>query len=333
MKFYIADAFTNEVFGGNPAGVVILDDGMDFPEAETMRRTAAELRYSETAFIKVLGDGVFQVRYFTPADEVDLCGHATIASFHCLREAGLAKAGSTVLNKTLAGDLNIVIGEDSILMDMAKPEHIGDVKEEAAMRELYEIMGLSYEENIPELERQCSAAGGDGSGLKPEMISTGLPDIMMPVADRGQLEKISPDFAALTELSRKYEVVGVHAFTLDGGQKRPIGEDGKSVSGSTDSDPAVTAYCRNFAPLYDIDEEAATGTSNGALTYYLMRNEVVVPSHSCDMTTGICGMAADCVFIQGEAMGRPSAIRSHTDGANIQVGGSAVILAEGEINI
>lgn len=333
MKFYIVDAFTNQVFGGNPAGVVILPDGQDFPEAETMRKTAAELRYSETAFIKKLEDEVFQVRYFTPADEVDLCGHATIASFHCLREAGLAKSGSTVLNKTLAGDLNIVVREDSILMDMAVPEHIGDIKEEAAMRELYEIMGLSYEENIPELERQCSLSGGDGSGLKPEMISTGLPDIMMPVADRKQLEKINPDFAALTELSRKYEVVGVHAFTLDGGQKRPIGGTGVSVSGSTDSDAGVTAFCRNFAPLYDIDEEAATGTSNGALTYYLMRNEVVIPAHSCDMATGICGMSADCLFIQGEAMGRPSAIRSHTDGEKIQVGGSAVILAEGEINL
>lgn len=333
MKLYIADAFTNELFGGNPAGVVILDQGQDFPDAELMRKTAAELRYSETAFIRQLDEKVFNVRYFTPADEVDLCGHATIASFHCLREAGLAKAGTTVLNKTLAGDLNIEIGQDSILMDMAVPEYIGDIKEEAAMRELYEIMGLSYEENIPELERQCAANGGDGSGLKPEMISTGLPDIMMPVADRAQLEAIRPDFPALTELSRKYEVVGVHAFTLDGGQFRPVKEDGKSISGSTYSDPGVTAFCRNFAPLYDIDEEAATGTSNGALTYYLMRNELVVPVHCCDMTSGVCGMQADCCFIQGEAMGRPSAIRSRTDGEKIQVGGSAVILAEGNIYI
>ncbi|MCQ2546667.1 MAG: PhzF family phenazine biosynthesis protein [Clostridia bacterium] len=333
MKLYIADAFTNEVFGGNPAGVVILDQGQDFPDAETMRKTAAELRYSETAFIRQLDEGTFNVRYFTPADEVDLCGHATIASFHCLREAGLAKAGTTVLNKTLAGDLNIEIAQDSILMDMAVPEYIGDIKEEKAMRELYEIMGLSYDENIPELERQCSANGGDGSGLKPEMISTGLPDIMMPVADRAQLAAISPDFPALTELSKKYEVVGVHAFTLDGGQFRPVKEDGRSISGSSDSDPNVTAFCRNFAPLYDIDEEAATGTSNGALTYYLMRNELVVPVHICDMTSGVCGSRADCCFIQGEAMGRPSAIRSRTDGQKIQVGGSAVILAEGNIFI
>ena len=333
MKLYIADAFTNEVFGGNPAGVVILDRGADFPEPERMRLTAAELRYSETAFIRQVDETTFNIRYFTPADEVELCGHATIASFHCLREAGLVKPGTIVKNITLAGDLNIAVGEDSILMDMAVPEYIGDIKETDAMKELYQIMGLDYEANIPELERQCLAAGGDGSGLKPEMISTGLPDIMMPVADRSQLAAIRPDFAALTELSRKYNVVGVHAFTLDGGQFRPVTESGKSVSGSSDSNPEITAFCRNFAPLYDIDEEAATGTSNGALTYYLLRNQVVVPVHSCDMTTGTCSSKADCLFIQGEAMGRPSEIRAHVDGALIQVGGSAAILAEGEIRI
>ena len=67
MKFYIVDAFTTEVFGGNPAGVVILPDGADFPSDEVMVKTAAELRYSETAFIKNLGGGEFNIRYFTPA--------------------------------------------------------------------------------------------------------------------------------------------------------------------------------------------------------------------------------------------------------------------------
>ena len=72
MKFYIVDAFTTEVFGGNPAGVVILPDGADFPSDEVMVKTAAELRYSETAFIKNLGGGEFNIRYFTPAAEVEL---------------------------------------------------------------------------------------------------------------------------------------------------------------------------------------------------------------------------------------------------------------------
>ena len=73
MKFYIVDAFTDEIFGGNPAGVVILDEGQDFPTDEICVKTARELRYSETAFIKRLNDKEFNIRYFTPAAEVELC--------------------------------------------------------------------------------------------------------------------------------------------------------------------------------------------------------------------------------------------------------------------
>ena len=83
-------------------------------------------------------------------------------------------------------------------------------------------------------------------------------------------------------------------------------------------------HCRNFAPLYDLDEEAATGTSNGALTYYLYKR-------------GIVKAGADNLFIQGEAMDRPSKISSRLSeeagGVKIRVGGVAAILAEGEINI
>lgn len=319
MKLFIADAFTKEVFGGNPAGVVILDRGQEFPDDETMRKTAAELRYSETAFVKILSEAdesgaynAFNVRYFTPAAEVDLCGHATMATFHCLREAGLVRAGTTVLNKTLAGDLDIVIGEDSILMDMAAPEYAGTIDEKAELRELYAILGLDYEDNIPVLAEQCRANGGDGSGLLPEIVSTGLPDIMLPVATREELAKMAPDFPALTEYTRKREVLSIHAFTLDGGKHR-----GGSAKGGRDD---VNAYCRDFAPICDIDEEAATGTANGSLTYYLQRNELI-PAQ------------AECLFIQGEAMGRPSEIRSIIDGDAIKVGGRAAILAEGEIHM
>ena len=63
MKFQIVDAFTDQIFGGNPAGVILLPEGADFPADETMRQTAAELRYSETAFIKPLGGKHFQIRY------------------------------------------------------------------------------------------------------------------------------------------------------------------------------------------------------------------------------------------------------------------------------
>lgn len=301
MKFYIVDAFTETLFGGNPAGVVILDDGAAFPEDEVMRKTAAELRYSETAFIRRTGEKEFNIRYFTPAAEVDLCGHATIGSFCALAHAGLVVPGSSYINDTLAGRLAIEVGDGSVLMEMGRPETISAIDTEADIAELYEVMGIS-----PKGQGTAAVGTAEGTELIPELVSTGLPDIMMPVADMEQLAAIRPDFPALSELSKKYSVTGVHAFTVNAG------------------DGAV--HCRNFAPLYDIDEEAATGTSNGALTFYLYNK-------------GLIAANGENVFIQGEAMDRPSRITSRLtvnegDGAvQIQVGGSGVILATGEINL
>ena len=301
MKFYIADAFTEQLFGGNPAGVVILEESEDFPPDEVMRKTAAELRYSETAFIKQLARRRFKIRYFTPADEVELCGHATIASFCCLMDAGLARDGEDYINETLAGELEIKIQNGFVMMEMAPPVHIDTIMKQEAIDELYEIMGLEYK---PTRFRESCA---NVVTLLPRLISTGLPDIIMPVPTVEQLNAISPDFPRLAELSKRYEAVGVHAFALE------------------TADREITAHCRNFAPLYDIDEEAATGTSSGALTYYLNQY-------------GIVAGGKESVFLQGEAMDRPSKIYTHINtedpkNIKIQVGGNAVILAKGEIRL
>lgn len=297
MKFYIADAFTETVFGGNPAGVVILEDGQSYPPEETMTKTAAELRYSETAFIKRLDDSVFQLRYFTPAGEVDLCGHATIASFSVLLDAKLVSDNSHCTAKTRAGELSIELQDGFIMMEMAPPRNLSEIRTPKELERLYSVMGLSYEPVFGPQSR------GKEAELFPMTVSTGLPDIILPVKSRTDLFSISPDFPALSELSREYEVTGVHAFTLD-------------------RDDDSTAHCRNFAPLYDIDEEAATGTASGALTWYLSCHDLI-------------GSTADSVFIQGESMGRPSRILTHIertdDSARIQVGGNAAILASGEI--
>ena len=291
MKFLIVDAFTDTLFGGNPAGIVLLPDGADFPSDELCVKTAAELRYSETAFIKELGDNEFKIRYFTPAAEVDLCGHATIGAFCALLHLGRITGNCTCINHTLAGDLTISVKDGFVMMDMASPEEISVMDDTAAVEELYRIMGASYD---PQKVK-----------LLPRLISTGLPDIMMPLATREELNAMEPDMKALSQLSDRYKVTGVHAFTLDG-------EEG------------VTAHTRNFAPLYDIDEEAATGTSNGALTYYLYLN-------------GLIGSEDSCKIIQGEKMDRPSVILTEIDAAGdkclIKVGGSAVVLAEGEIKL
>ncbi|MBO4536184.1 MAG: PhzF family phenazine biosynthesis protein, partial [Bacteroidales bacterium] len=123
MKLYIVDAFTEAPFGGNTAGVVLLDPGAGFPEDAWMRRLAAELRYSETAFVRRDGAAEFTVRYFTPAGEIDLCGHATIASFGVLFREGYVAEGTRCRNHTRAGDLEVVAG-GQVMMQMAAPERV-----------------------------------------------------------------------------------------------------------------------------------------------------------------------------------------------------------------
>ena len=281
MKFYIVDAFSSVPFGGNTAGFVLLEDDKGFPSDTLMQRIAAQLRYSETAFIKQNGEKDFTIRYFTPEGEVDLCGHATIASFKVLMECGRTTEGDVCLNRTLAGDLNVYVGEQ-IMMDMATPQVVG---KEVEMKELYRIMAGREMETVQE--------------LPVEIISTGLPDIILPLASVEELQSLKPDMQALAKLSKELEVTGVHAFAI--------------------ADDNYTAHVRNFAPLYGIDEESATGTANGALSYYLFRH-------------GIAKEGDRCTYLQGEAMGRASEITAKVmAGGKIKVGGNAAIMASGEL--
>ena len=183
MKYYIVDAFTDQLFGGNPAGMVLLGNG-DFPDERLMLQVAAELRYSETAFVQQNGPTEFSVRYFTPAGEVDLCGHATIATFGVLCREGIVPDGAVCMNHTLAGDLEVTVGP-LVMMQMAAPLAIDKLLD--AIR-LHDIMAGPSKPQWPD--------------MPVEVISTGLPDIIVPVANVDALNALSPDMAALTGLSR-----------------------------------------------------------------------------------------------------------------------------------
>ncbi|MEP6767635.1 MAG: PhzF family phenazine biosynthesis protein [Acidobacteriota bacterium] len=98
------DAFTDRPFSGNPAAVCLLPEGSS-PSDEWMQRVAHEMNLSETAFLRRDGSG-WQLRWFTPAAEVDLCGHATLASAHVLWEAGFAEEGTTLDFETRSGRLS-----------------------------------------------------------------------------------------------------------------------------------------------------------------------------------------------------------------------------------
>ena len=274
MKYFIVDAFTDQLFGGNPAGVVLLESDT-FPKEGLMLRIAAELRYSETAFIRRHSAQEYTIRFFTPKAEVDLCGHATIASFYMLHQKGLASG--QCLCHTKAGDLHIEAGK-KVMIQMAKPRIVATLAE---TEEIYRALGVKdYHPTMP-----------------VQIVYAGLPDIMIPLPDVVTLQALQPDMQAVSDLTKRYEAVSFHVFAFD--------NDG------------FTAHVRDFAPLYDIPEESATGTANASLTYYLQQ-------------CGCLDKEAECSFIQGEAMGRPSVVatRIQADG-NIFVGGTAAIVAEG----
>lgn len=81
VRLTVVDSFTDRPFTGNPAAVAIVDA---FPDEECMRLIAREMNLSETAFVVPRGDGVYDLRWFTPTVEIDLCGHATLAAAHVL---------------------------------------------------------------------------------------------------------------------------------------------------------------------------------------------------------------------------------------------------------
>ena len=293
---YQVDAFSDVPFGGNPAGVV--PDATGLNEIH-MLNIAKEMNLSETAFVLPLEDeeSDYEVRFFTPTQEVDLCGHATIASFFTLASKGMITGTNNVKiikQKTKAGILPVELyfkdsKIDSVMMTQAKPKFVFDVE---SISELAEIMGID-----------ATDIGLEGFNLIPEAVSTGLTDIMLPVKNLSVLKAISPNFAKLTEYSNNLNIIGVHAFTLE------------------TEEEFSTLACRNFGPAAGIDEEAATGTSNGALGAYLAKNDVLKFQ---DNITIICE--------QGYYMNRPSKIivrlEGNKDNLTVKVGGKAMIVME-----
>lgn len=283
MIAQIINSFTYNQTGGNPAGVVVdFDNVLKGPD---MQAIAKKLALSETAFItRGHGNADFHIRFFTPTDEVDLCGHATIASFwhlvqigkiQTLRTSQITKAGLLAVELMPQPD-----GSTLTFMEQMTPLRINPL--------------FSFKEALTDTFSNSKLS----SSLPVEIWSTGLKDIMMPVASREALNSLTFDYDKLTLLSKKLDVVGVHAFAIEGD----------------------AIYARNFAPRYGINEESATGTSNGALTAYLQK---YIYQNQNELSL---------MMIQGEAMGKSSAIftRWHkgADRDSIWVGGYCILMDE-----
>ncbi|PSQ67754.1 MAG: hypothetical protein BRD25_01115, partial [Bacteroidetes bacterium QH_1_61_8] len=119
VPFYQVDSFTTTPRTGNPAAVCVLSTARD---ADWMQAVAAEMNLSETAFVRPQADGTYRLRWFTPTAEVDLCGHATLASAHVLWSDGFlapdaeARFDTLLPVQSLAVDNGAVDGEDQLVV-------------------------------------------------------------------------------------------------------------------------------------------------------------------------------------------------------------------------
>jgi PhzF family phenazine biosynthesis protein len=287
IKAFTLNSFAKSIEGGNPAAVVINAD--DLSENE-MKKIAGIIGFSETAYVMKSNVADFKVRFFTPTDEVDLCGHATVAVYYLLLHLGQINP-RRYTQETKVGILKVEVKEDmSVIMNQTLPYFYETIcKEEIA--DSLNITTAEIEEDLP-----------------VQIVSTGLKDIIVPIKNIDILSAINPNFEKVAEISKKYNTVGYHMFTLE------------SLNGSN-------AHCRNLAPLYGIPEESATGTSNGALACYLFKYDKITPNN-----------VDHIVFEQGYSMEKPSEIIASLAVQNkeiieVMVGGKALNISEIEVEI
>ena len=270
-KLYRLSAFPKGNIGGNKAGVYLYAD--DLSEIE-MQKIAKDVGYSETAYVMRSEFADFKVRFFTPISEVDLCGHATIATFNLLKKLNIIEVG-TYTQETKAGILKLDVREDVVFMEQPQPI-FSEIIDKDQIFECFNNIQIH-------------------PSLPIQVVSTGIREIFLPVKSVDNLNALKPDFSKMIILAQKHDTIGIHAFA--------IGED-------------CDAYGRNFAPVVGIEEESATGTSNGALSCYLHRYFAEKNSF---------------LLRQGYSMNLPSEIivnlESYKDNINkVWVGGSANLI-------
>jgi PhzF family phenazine biosynthesis protein len=166
LALYQIDAFTDHAFAGNPAAVCLLDTPAD---PAWMQAVATEMNLSETAFVHPEGDG-YGLRWFTPTVEVDLCGHATLATAHALWETGRLAPTATARFQTRSGLLTATAQEGWIELDFPA---------------------------LPPLQAEATAGLAAALGARPTWVGRSRFDSLVEVATAAEVRALAPDFVAL----------------------------------------------------------------------------------------------------------------------------------------
>jgi PhzF family phenazine biosynthesis protein len=230
----LVDAFTDAPLSGNAAGVV--PDAAGLAEGQ-MRAVARELAVSETAFLLPADAADRRVRFFTPTREVDLCGHATVASHAFLFADGAIEPGEHSL-ATAAGTVTVTVEDDGTTWYAADRPTVREVD-------------LDYEAAAEALGVPPVALREVGRDLAPAVAEAGFPWLLVPVTYLEHLGEADPAPGAVAALADAHDADGVYAFTFD------------------TLDPDSTLHARAFAPGAGVPEDPVTGTASAGVATHL----------------------------------------------------------------
>ncbi|MFD6245725.1 PhzF family phenazine biosynthesis protein [Streptomyces roseolus] len=244
MRIRIVDAFTDRPFSGNPAGVLLLDSADSFPEDDWLRKVAAEVNLSETAFAHPLpagGEADWALRWFTPTTEVDMCGHATLATAHVLHATGAATG--PVRFATRSGVLGAATGADGgITMDFP----------------------TSPLTPVPAPDGLAEALGAEVVAVHDTAAHIG--DLVVELRDEAAVRGLAPDHAALRALSTRGVIAT--ALAADPAAGYDFVSRGFFPAVGIDEDPVTGSAHTALAPYWSarLGRDELTGFQGGART-------------------------------------------------------------------
>jgi trans-2,3-dihydro-3-hydroxyanthranilate isomerase len=290
------DVFTDRVFGGNQ--LAVFPDGRGLP-AKTMQAIAKEMNFSESTFVLPAerADTNVRMRIFTPGEELPMAGHPTIGSMFALVRTGLVQPPATQFVFGLGiGPVPVSLtwqGDELTFAWMTQSlPTFGPV--------LADVRGAAAVLSLPEDAVRRT-------NLPVQVVSCGLPFLLVPVASRREVDEAVLDRTAFASFTKTLGEPAdcVFFFSIEAG------------------DDGAAAYSRMFAPGLGIGEDPATGSASGPLGCYLVRHGVVTGAR-----------AADMLSLQGVKMGRPSHvyISIGLEGGQftqVRVGGVAMFVGEG----
>jgi trans-2,3-dihydro-3-hydroxyanthranilate isomerase len=289
MKSYTlwqVDAFTNQALGGNPCAIVFSADDLS---AETMQAIAREMNLSETAFVLRSTIADVRARYFTPEEEIPLAGHPTIATvFALFASQRLRLTGvHTIISLELRdGPIAVEVvaphgAVEQVIMSQRKPQFLATYP-----AEVVGVWGLAESDLLP--------------GLPLQVVSTGTPQLMIPLRNLDALRRLNVDLAAYRRLREQADFFSTHLFCLGGAT--PVGQ----------------TFARHLAPF----EDPFTGSATGGMGAYLWHYGLI------DRPTFVAE--------QGHWMQRPGqatveVVGPRHDIETVKVGGAAVTVVRGEL--